>query len=263
MSGKEVAEQKFCSFILRELTKKSHAPYNLPFVQPVDPIALGIPHYTEVIKEPMDLSTMRRKVDVGEYETLAEFEADMRLMFNNCYTFNPVGTDVYNLGSQLEAVFNSKWAEQNAFFSQYGETGRSRSRPSYDGETSDDDEDDEDAQHIQMLKTQLQLLNTQLQMLTEKRNKRKKRKSMTSTSYAPAAAFASPVAAPKPKKKKSPEKKKQKRPFPHSDDEREPDEVTYEQKRELSDNINILPPELLPKVFEIIKENADINVIFC
>ena len=37
-------------------------------------------------------------------------------------------------------------------------------------------------------------------------------------------------------------------------------DITYEQKRELSDNINILPPEKLPQVFEIIKENAQLTV---
>jgi Bromodomain extra-terminal - transcription regulation len=39
-------------------------------------------------------------------------------------------------------------------------------------------------------------------------------------------------------------------------DEKEPEEISYEQKRELSDNINIMPADKMPGVLEIIKENV-------
>jgi hypothetical protein len=105
-----------------------------------------------------------------------------------------------------------------------------------------------------MLKTQLQLLNQQLQNLMEKRNRRKKRRAML-----PSTPLSSTQFAQKPKKKKNPEKKTKK--ATEDFDEKIPEEITYEQKRELSDNINILPPEKLPQVFEIIKENTQLNVI--
>jgi Bromodomain extra-terminal - transcription regulation len=123
-----------------------------------------------------------------------------------------------------------------------------------------------------MLKTQLQLLSTQLQMLTEKRNKKKKRKLMggqVGPSYTPSAPASSvaPVSS-KPKAKRNslrPGEKvrrigKKRAHAETSDDEKEPDEITYEQKRELSENINILPQDKLAAVFEIIKENANLNV---
>jgi hypothetical protein len=97
-----------------------------------------------------------------------------------------------------------------------------------------------------MLKTQLQLLNQQLQTLMERRNRRKKRRAMQ------AMPISTSPQQPKPKKKKLVKKK--------DPEDMIPEEITYEQKRELSDNINILPPDKLPQVFEIIKENTQLNV---
>jgi bromodomain-containing factor 1 len=141
LTGTALAEQKFMAHVVRDLCRKQHTPYNIPFLQPVDPVALGIPHYTEVITNPMDLSTVRRKVDLGEYEALDEFEADVRLMFSNCYTFNPPGSEVFSLGTQLEAAFNTKWGEKQSFISQYGETARSRTKLSYEIDSSTEDDD--------------------------------------------------------------------------------------------------------------------------
>ncbi|KAL1920764.1 uncharacterized protein VTP21DRAFT_11399 [Calcarisporiella thermophila] len=103
---------KFCNATLRELKKKQYAAISWPFLQPVDPIALNIPDYFNVIKHPMDLSTIEKKLAAKEYAGPEEFEADMRLMFQNCYTYNPADNIVYQAGKQLEEIFNRKWAER-------------------------------------------------------------------------------------------------------------------------------------------------------
>ncbi len=114
-SGRKFTPQlKFASSLLRDLMKKHYNPYNLAFLVPVDPDALGIPQYRDIIKNPMDLSTMRKKMDAGFYKDGDEFEADMRLIFRNCYTFNAPGSEVYNLGKELEAVFDRKWNDRPA-----------------------------------------------------------------------------------------------------------------------------------------------------
>jgi bromodomain-containing factor 1 len=90
----------------------------------------------------MDLSTVGLRLEAGDYETMDEFEADVRLIFRNCYLFNPPGSPVFNSGTQLEAAFNMKWAEKHSFLSQHGES-RPRNKTSYDGDSSDDyDEED-------------------------------------------------------------------------------------------------------------------------
>ena len=40
-------------------------PESMPFRQPVDPDALQIPDYFNIIKHPMDLSTIKRNLDTG------------------------------------------------------------------------------------------------------------------------------------------------------------------------------------------------------
>jgi hypothetical protein len=39
------------------------------FLRPVDPKALGIEDYFDVIKHPMDIGTVRRKLERNEYKT--------------------------------------------------------------------------------------------------------------------------------------------------------------------------------------------------
>ena len=56
-----------CESILTYL--QSHVKSG-PFMDPVDPIALGIPDYTNVIKNPMDISTLRKNLEDGKYSRI-------------------------------------------------------------------------------------------------------------------------------------------------------------------------------------------------
>lgn len=58
-----------------------------PFKQPVDLVVDNVPNYFDVVKHPMDLSTIRAKMANGAYTTASEFEADVRLIFQNCYEY--------------------------------------------------------------------------------------------------------------------------------------------------------------------------------
>jgi hypothetical protein len=99
---------KYCAKILKDLMHPKHANINAIFLTPVDPVALNVPMYFDVIKHPMDLSTIRRKLDTHQYSAPEEFEADVRLMVQNCLTFNHPGDIVYNMGLEFERVFNAK-----------------------------------------------------------------------------------------------------------------------------------------------------------
>lgn len=109
---KHALELRFCSQVLKELTNKKHEEYSFPFLLPVDPVALNCPSYFKIIKEPMDFSTVQEKMDNNAYETAEGFEHDIRLIFKNCYRFNPDGTPVNKMGKRLEAIFDKKWAEK-------------------------------------------------------------------------------------------------------------------------------------------------------
>lgn len=110
------------------------------------------------------------------------------------------------------------------------------------------------------------MLNQQLKMLQDKQA-RKKDKRRTSRLNSLSTGLPATAGLPyvKPAKKHSitgvGNKRGRKKRAHESDDEKMPEtDITYEQKRELSDSINILPADKLPQVFEIIKENANLNV---
>jgi len=84
---------------------------SLHFRSPVDPIAENIPTYPNIVKHPMDLGTIKNKLDGGNYGSLQSFEEDVRLMINNCFKFNQIGTYVYNEGQELETVFEKEWTD--------------------------------------------------------------------------------------------------------------------------------------------------------
>ncbi|EKD15365.1 uncharacterized protein L3040_001732 [Drepanopeziza brunnea f. sp. 'multigermtubi'] len=79
------------------------------FRHPVDPVLENVPNYLEVIKKPMDLTTIKGKMDRDEYTTAGEFESDIRQIFSNCYEFWKEGDPVYIQGQKLENKFNTQW----------------------------------------------------------------------------------------------------------------------------------------------------------
>ncbi|XP_072944153.1 nucleosome-remodeling factor subunit NURF301 [Epargyreus clarus] len=92
---------------LKRLVKQIQLHKNAwPFMEPVDP--REAPTYYKVIKEPMDLQTVERKVNEQTYSTLSEFIGDMTKIFDNCRYFNPKDSEFYRCADGLEAYFAQK-----------------------------------------------------------------------------------------------------------------------------------------------------------
>ncbi|XP_072512346.1 histone acetyltransferase p300 isoform X2 [Notamacropus eugenii] len=83
-------------------------PESLPFRQPVDPQLLGIPDYFDIVKSPMDLSTIKRKLDTGQYQEPWQYVDDIWLMFNNAWLYNRKTSRVYKYCSKLAEVFEQE-----------------------------------------------------------------------------------------------------------------------------------------------------------
>uniref|UniRef100_A0A452V8S3 histone acetyltransferase n=1 Tax=Ursus maritimus TaxID=29073 RepID=A0A452V8S3_URSMA len=83
-------------------------PESLPFRQPVDPQLLGIPDYFDIVKSPMDLSTIKRKLDTGQYQEPWQYVDDIWLMFNNAWLYNRKTSRVYKYCSKLSEVFEQE-----------------------------------------------------------------------------------------------------------------------------------------------------------
>lgn len=57
--GRQGEQLAHCSHILKEMLSKKHASYAWPFYKPVDAEALQLHDYHDIIKYPMDLSTVK------------------------------------------------------------------------------------------------------------------------------------------------------------------------------------------------------------
>lgn len=80
-------------------------PESLPFRQPVDPVVLQIPDYYQIVKKPMDLSTIKRKLDTGMYSDPWQYVDDVWLMFENAWLYNKKNSKVYKFSTKLSEIF--------------------------------------------------------------------------------------------------------------------------------------------------------------
>ena len=71
-----------------------------PFRYPVDH---AVPGYYTLIKHPMDLSTIRKRLkETREYSGFADLLGDLRLLFDNCATFNMPGSLIVEQANRLK-----------------------------------------------------------------------------------------------------------------------------------------------------------------
>ncbi|KAF2090291.1 Bromodomain-containing protein [Saccharata proteae CBS 121410] len=92
------AQHKFLLDRVRGAKKTKPA---VPFLYPVDPVALNIPTYPQIVPKPMDLGTIENRLKNKAYTSVDNFMADFYLMIDNCLTFNgpqhPVTQSAWNL----------------------------------------------------------------------------------------------------------------------------------------------------------------------
>nr|XP_026652822.1 bromodomain-containing protein 3 [Zonotrichia albicollis] len=295
--GKLSEHLKYCDSILKEMLSKKHAAYAWPFYKPVDAEALELHDYHDIIKHPMDLSTVKKKMDSREYQDAQGFAADIRLMFSNCYKYNPPDHEVVAMARKLQDVFEMRFAKMPdepaeapppppptaPVVSKSTESSHSSEESSSDSDSSDSEE--ERATRLAELQEQLKAVHEQLAALSqapvnkpkkkkEKKEKEKKKKDKEKEKEkhkVKAEEEKKPKVAQPPKQaqqKKAPAKKanstttanrqpkkggKQASATYDSDEEEEGLPMTYDEKRQLSLDINRLPGEKLGRVVHIIQ----------
>lgn len=233
---------RFCSKLLQDLFKKQYYTMAHPFYEPVDWVKLEIPTYPKVVKRPMDMSTMKRKLDNREYSTPKQFYDDFKLMMRNCVAFNPPSTPVHAAGVQLQRVFDDKWRHLPSL------------QPARISDDSDDDGDsDSESQTrrtIAEMETQIATLQRNVAAMKNSLAKPKKRKERKEREPPPP-----PPPRPAPKAAKPPPKKKAsasvvKKIIPDDD------VLTFDQKKDLSETITKLEGAKLERVINIIHEGV-------
>ena len=91
-----------CLELLKALQAHEHG---WVFAAPVNPEELGLVDYFEIIKKPMDLGTIQRKIDAGAYHSLDDFRSDVRLTFENAMKYNEERTVVHEMAKEMKKKF--------------------------------------------------------------------------------------------------------------------------------------------------------------
>lgn len=103
----EVTESlKRMAKIINNLIARSDA---IPFREPVDWKGLELFDYPKLIKRPMDLGTIKKKLDKGKYSDASECADDVRLVWRNCMIYNADGSDFWLLAESLSRRFEERF----------------------------------------------------------------------------------------------------------------------------------------------------------
>jgi len=256
-----------CGQILRQVMRK---PMAVIFNTPVDPVALNLPDYFTVVKHPMDLGKIMKKLRNKEYATPEDFKKDVDLVWSNSFLYNKVGSYVHTATTTIMGIFEKKYdvlakkleaqrAEEEKIRAEKEARKAARARPKSDrkrsakkrkrtprsgsrkrpSEThpydlSGGQKVGTEAQEIAMLRQQMQQMQEMIRSFATGGN-----------GGGGGGAVATPAAAPV--KKKRTVKKKGPKP------------LTFDEKRMLSIHINELPGQKLTRVLQIIKESMPIS----
>ena len=75
-----------------------------PFM--VKPCKKAFPQYYKVIKNPIDMETINKRIKSNFYKSLDQFTADVKLMFENCKQYNDPASILYQDACDLLKIFN-------------------------------------------------------------------------------------------------------------------------------------------------------------
>ncbi|CAF1385903.1 unnamed protein product [Rotaria sordida] len=74
-----------------------------PFQKPVD--IKDVPNYYTIIKDPMDLTTLKTKVMNSKFNTICDYIRDVNKIFNNCRQFNSINSTFSQCANVVDTYF--------------------------------------------------------------------------------------------------------------------------------------------------------------
>ncbi|XP_053806111.1 bromodomain testis-specific protein isoform X1 [Vidua chalybeata] len=270
---------KHCNAILKEMFSKKHAAYAWPFIKPVDVASFSTGVNQAIAKYPTDLGTIKKKMDNFEYNDMQEFATDVRLMFMSCYKRNSSDHEIVAMARKLQDVFEMHFAEipdepvaSDHLPQPVGEMTEAYSSESSNDnsseEKSSEDSEEERKVNLKKLQEQLKALHRQLWVLTKACLSRPEKKKGKTKSEKRKNKEKAEIKSLIQKKKNLKYMKKSKRKLylnvqskrtmqqvllAHKSDEDGAKPMNYDEKRQLSLDINKLPGDKLGKVVHIIQ----------
>uniref|UniRef100_A0A8C1UMY1 Tyrosine-protein kinase BAZ1B n=1 Tax=Cyprinus carpio TaxID=7962 RepID=A0A8C1UMY1_CYPCA len=100
LSKKQAIEVEKCEEILQKLIKYRHS---WPFREPVS--AEEAEDYQDIIRCPMDFTTMQDKFKSSQYQSASDFLEDVKLIFSNAEEYNQPDSDVMTCVARTEQAF--------------------------------------------------------------------------------------------------------------------------------------------------------------
>ena len=93
-----------CHKLLGRLMRQESA---IPFLEPVDPVAMNLPDYLDIIEKPMDLGTVKTKLERQSYTEPLQVLRDILLCFNNAIEYNPKSEPAHKMALAMHTCFTS------------------------------------------------------------------------------------------------------------------------------------------------------------
>ena len=87
------------------LTQLSKNMVSAPFRFPVDPIEDGVFDYHEIVKNPIDLQTIRLRLERGKYRSKDDFYKDLELIISNSRLYNKDSADFLIITKKFESLY--------------------------------------------------------------------------------------------------------------------------------------------------------------
>ncbi|WCJ18492.1 DNA-binding bromodomain-containing protein [Euphorbia peplus] len=117
------------SIIKKVMKMEAAEPFNVP----VNPEALGIPDYFDVIDTPMDFGTVCSNLEKGDkYMNSEDVYKDVQKIWNNCFKYNNKGDYILDLMRRVKKNFMKYWTSAGLF------TDQSRGSSGGEGTQGDD-----------------------------------------------------------------------------------------------------------------------------
>lgn len=75
------------------------------FLEPVDWEGLGLLDYPKIISHPMDIGTLKKNLEEGQFKTFQDFLSDLNLIWKNCRTYNLPGSEIVKMANHCDKKF--------------------------------------------------------------------------------------------------------------------------------------------------------------
>lgn len=218
-----------CGLLLKRLMGHRHG---WVFNEPVDPIKLRLPDYFMVIPKPMDLGTVKENLNRNAFSTPVEFAEDVRLTFSNAMTYNPPTHEVHVMADSLRKLFEEKWRVIEEKYEEERRIAEADDMRRIQGDVEESDQRCPRPMNVLTPsipeKLQREEASDQSQVVPKKMVEARKKPSVTSSKC---------KSQPRPRK-----------------------EMTFQEKKKLSNNLQLLPTEKLEHIVQLMRErNPSLN----